>query len=274
MNTSESYSAFLSTVTNAHSKHRIGDLRLFSKEIADAPWAGEGLLHLVSTLTQVNNFTDALDQETYVILFTGHMLDSPSRKSPRFPASKEGVAHKAIRNAVLQEISRIKEIRSNANISFLGITGGACGGDILFHEICESLGIETHMYLLLPRDQFKGYSINFAGEQWSQRFDAIYDRLSPDTHPVLLESAELPLWLRHNEFYKSEMEYDNWMWIRNNLWMLNNALVYGGENVSLVALWNGEGGDRPGGTQDMINDARTHGANIVIIDTKKEFGLP
>jgi hypothetical protein len=50
--------------------------------------------------------------------------------------------------------------------------------------------------------------------------------------------------------------------------MLNNALVYGASRVTLVALWNGEGGDGPGGTQDMIDTARTRGAKVVILDAK------
>ena len=99
-----------------------------------------------------------------------------------------------------------------------------------------------------------------------QRFDQIYNRLAHQERPVLGPDDNLPSWLLERENYS--------IWVRNNLWMLNNALVYGGQNVTLFALWNGEGGDGVGGTQDMVNQASSHGANVVILDTKKLFNLP
>jgi hypothetical protein len=97
-----------------------------------------------------------------------------------------------------------------------------------------------------------------------ERFDALYDRLKPR---VLQTTEELPRWLRTKKDYT--------VWQRNNLWVLHNALALGGrdQNVTLIALWNGRGGDGPGGTEDMVDQARERGAKVVILDTKSLFGV-
>jgi hypothetical protein len=79
------------------------------------------------------------------------------------------------------------------------------------------------------------------------------------------ESDELPIWLR------SKPNYDPWK--RNNLWMLHNAIALGGKNITLIALWNGQGGDDPGGTEDMLKEVEKLKARAMIIDTREEFRL-
>jgi len=44
--------------------------------------------------------------------------------------------------------------------------------------------------------------------------------------------------------------------------------------MTLIALWNGTSGDGPGGTSDMIRQARERGAETRVLDTKILFGLP
>jgi len=51
--------------------------------------------------------------------------------------------------------------------------------------------------------------------------------------------------------------------------MLNSALVCGGQNMTLLALWEGKGGDKPGGTRHMVKEAETRGSKTVIIDFNK-----
>src|SRR5262245_10082326 len=71
-----------------------------------------------------------------------------------------------------------KPIRSQSRgVQILfGMAGGANGGDILFHEICEALGIKTLMYLALPKEQYVGDYVAKAGPEWVERFDALYRR--------------------------------------------------------------------------------------------------
>jgi len=190
-----------------------------------------------------------------VLLFTGHMIDAPGREKPRFPPDKEGVARQAIREKIEAEQRRPGGVA-------LGIAGGASGGDILFHEVCAELGIPTRLFLALPPDQFIAESVAPAEGNWVERFDRLTEKL-----PVreLAKSKELPSWLAEKRDYS--------IWQRNNLWMLHNALAAGGEHVTLIALWNGQKGDGPGGTGDLVERAKERRARVVILDTKKLFGV-
>ncbi len=200
-------------------------------------------------------------EQPYVLLFTGHRIDAPGRTEPRFPADKEAVARAAIGDAVAKEQRRIA---ADAGAELIGIAGGASGGDILFHEVCVELGIETRLYLAIPPAQYIVESIEVPGQpEWIDRFHAVEKR-SRKTR-TLSQEKELPKWLRARSDYS--------IWQRNNLWMLHNALAYGGRNVTLIALWNGKAGDGPGGTKDMVDQARARGAKVIILDTEKLFGL-
>jgi len=193
----------------------------------------------------------------HVILFTGHRIDAPGRKEPRFPVDKEAVARERIKQKLVECLDQIK---ANAPI---GLSGAASGGDILFLEICKELGIPTDLYLALPPDAFCEASVEDAGPQWEKRF---YDLVA--AHPnfrILSENETLPEWLR------AKPNYD--LWKRNNNWMLHNAIAVAGRNITLIALWNGQGGDGPGGTEDMVRQVEKLRARTLIIDTRKEFGL-
>ena len=60
-----------------------------------------------------------------IFLFSGHMIDRLDRKPPRFPPECEPSIAREI-DAKLTELS--------AGSADLGITQGACGGDLLFAE--------------------------------------------------------------------------------------------------------------------------------------------
>ncbi|HVG40254.1 MAG TPA: tetratricopeptide repeat-containing protein [Chitinophagaceae bacterium] len=201
-----------------------------------------------AALTSFSKVDTEVKTKPHYILFTGHMLDKPDREEPRFPASKENNAREAIKQAVLGEKNKYGD-------SLKGIAGGACGGDILFHEVCAESGIKTELYLALPREEFIVSSVAFAGPQWIERFDNIYKRGEPR---ILSEGKELPKWLQKKTDYS--------IWVRNNLWMLNSALVCGGMQMTLIALWNGKGGDGEGGTAHMVEEAKSRGAKIIVID--------
>jgi hypothetical protein len=203
-----------------------------------------------------------------VILFTGHMIDKPDRPEPRFPPDKEEIARRAIHEAL------VRERDETGGIDF-GLAGGASGGDLLFHEICQELGIDTRLYLALPSDPFIQASVAPGGQTWVERFHRLYQRelekagghLKPDLKNlrILADSKDLPHWLQDKPDYS--------IWQRNNLWMLHNALVEGGKRVTVIALWNGEKGDGPGGTADLVAKAKQRGAKIIHLHTKEIFSL-
>jgi len=187
-------------------------------------------------------------EKKHYLLFTGHMIDKPGRSVSRFPAEKETAARLKIKEAVEKEL----KITGN-NVT--GISGGACGADIIFHEVCEELGIQSKLFLAIPREQFINSSIAFAGTSWIERFDKLYQKLPVF---ILANSKLLPGWL------SKKPEYD--IWKRNNLWELHAALSNGGLHMTLLALWDGKGGDDMGGTEHMVNEAILKGAKTIIID--------
>ena len=186
-----------------------------------------------------------------VILFTGHRIDSPNRPTARFPVAKEGQARAMIHDAVTN-------IKAKSDGKLLGISGGASGGDILFHEVCEELNIPSQMYLVLPKNDYIKASVADSGPGWVERFNRLYDKHKAK---VLSDSDHLPRWLRAKKDYS--------IWQRSNLWMLHNALYISQEHLTLMALWNGSSGDGPGGTEDMVKRAVDRGATFIHLDTRK-----
>jgi hypothetical protein len=128
---------------------------------------------------------------TYFLLFTGHMIDKPDRKEPRFPASKEVKVRQAIKDKLIVEKNKMEEGRV-----LCGVAGGACGSDILFHEICAELDIPSQMFLAITMEKFLVESVAFAGIGWIEGFDKLYEKIP---HPVLSDQKELPKWLQKNK---------------------------------------------------------------------------
>ena len=189
-----------------------------------------------------------------VLLFTGHRVDDPNRASPRFPPDKESLAREQILDAVKQEIG--------ADRSAVAIAGGASGGDLLFHEVCEQLGVERRMYLIIPRDAYVTESVSPAGPDWIARFNHQYSTASVREYQ---RQKDLPDWLA------DKPNYD--IWQRSNLWMMHNALALGGDDTTLIALWDGKGGDGPGGTEHMVQSVNHRGARAIVLDTKPLLGV-
>jgi tetratricopeptide (TPR) repeat protein len=188
--------------------------------------------------------------QTRVLLFTGHRVDAPDRKTPRFPATKVQEARAMILDAVKRE-------KEKPNGQLFGISGGASGADILFQEVCEELGIPSQMYLVLPKSDYIKTSVADAGPDWVERFNRLFDKLQPK---ILSDSGELPRWLRAKKDYS--------IWQRSNLWMLHNALSISQDHLTLIALWNGAKGDGPGGAEDTIKRAIDRGASLVHLDAR------
>ncbi|MCJ7465362.1 MAG: hypothetical protein MUO53_01540, partial [Maribacter sp.] len=185
----------------------------------------------------------------YVILFSGHMIDTAERETPRFPKEKEGSVKQEIKTKVLKILNTVfkKDHFSEDELqSVIGVAGGACGGDILFHEVCQELGIPTQVLLALPREKFIAKSVRPGGKSWIARFKAL--EADPNiTFRLFSESNELS-----NGQQSKDSSAD--FWEQNNLWILNTALTMGDRNLTFIALWDGKKGDGPGGTENMIRE--------------------
>ena len=54
--------------------------------------------------------------------------------------------------------------------------------------------------------------------------------------------------------------------------MLGASLRFGADKVDFVSLWNGQGGDGPGGTRDMMEEVRNKGGRTIWLDTRRLWG--
>ena len=190
-----------------------------------------------------------------VVLFTGHMVDSPDRPKDkmRFPPTAKA---EAAARAMIEQAMRT-ELALEGGISF-GIASGACGADILFHEVCFALGIPTRLFLALPQDQFQVASVQRGGPDWVERYHRLCERLPAR---VLQESKTLPRWLTDKPGYD--------IWQRNNRWMMFNAIASGTKNRTLVALYNRDREpDGPGGTAHLVRDAQHWGFKAIELDAR------
>lgn len=193
---------------------------------------------------------------TRVILFTGHMVDAPGTPKERLRFPPTARAESRARALILDAVQ--KELPGHEG-STLGIAGGACGGDILFHEVCQQLGVETELYLALPEDKFQVTSVQRGGAGWVERYRVLTACRTPS---VLQQTEALPRWLT------DKPDYD--LWQRNNLWMMFNALAKDSRHVTLIALYNRERDpDGPGGTAHMIAQSLKWGFKSVELDARE-----
>ena len=135
-----------------------------------------------------------------------------------------------------------------------GIAGAASGGDILFHEVCDELNLPTEVHLAIAPSDYLEASVADGGPDWIARFAAI--------------TASRPVSVLGSPNGDADLS----VWDRSNLAMLDAARERAGDDVTLIALWNGEGGDGPGGTADMVKRVRERGGNAIILDAKKLIG--
>jgi hypothetical protein len=191
-------------------------------------------------------------EPAHVVVFSGHMIDDPKvrgegkEKSPRFPPAKIAAAAARIRSA-LDEVG--------AGAGDLGLCGGASGGDLLFAEACIERGMRVELCLARAENEFLAESVTFADpdRRWERSFMRVKE--NPGTK-VLVMPEEL------GPAPRSVSIHD-----RCNRWILYTALSQGLLKASFITLWDGEPGDGPGGTQNMVERVHTlTGRQPIVID--------
>jgi hypothetical protein len=183
-----------------------------------------------------------------VLLFSGHRVDEPGRAVPRFPADKVDVAAQRIAEALDQ---------LGAGPEDLALTQGACGGDLLFTEACQERGVKVHWLQPFEEAEFIQASVIRGGEAWRQFYLEARARLAA---PIRSAPAELGQHPEGSDPYE-----------RCNLWLLNTALSLGPEKVRFICLWNGGGGDGPGGTAHMVDEVKRRAGQVIWLDTRVIF---
>ncbi len=185
-------------------------------------------------------------QPRLVLLFSGHLVDAPDRPTPRFPLDKVPLAE--------AEIAKVLD-GLGAGPDDLGLTQGASGGDLIFAEACQTRGVKLQLMQPFPEAEFIEHSVAPAAGDWRGRYSAVKAKLDKE-FPIRC----LPLELGES----SRDPYE-----RCNLWLLHTALAYGPEKVCFVCLWNGQGGDGPGGTEHMMAEVKRRTGRVVWVDTRR-----
>ncbi len=173
-----------------------------------------------------------------VLVFTGHMIDTPERITPRFPAEHENRVKQTLQNFVLES----KALWSYAS--------AACGADILFLETMQQFGLESNIVLPYQEEVFIKKSVSrnnpVLAEQvsWEQRFQQVkhYTESQTGVH----------LWNSSIQFFEGCNLYYRYA----NLVIYGLALIKAKQLDSKLlhlAVWNGEKSSDVGGTFDAIS---------------------
>ena len=184
-------------------------------------------------------------QPRRVFLFAGHMIDAPGRQPPRFPAEKESIAAQKIAEA-LDKLGACPED--------LALTQGACGGDLLFTEACQQRRVRIAWLQPFDEPEFIQRSVVCSGEAWRDRYLAAKATLITEIRSVPEQLGTLPKGVDPFE--------------RCNLWLLYTALAYGIDKVWFICVWNGGGGDGPGGTAHMYQEVKRRTGQVLWIDSR------
>jgi hypothetical protein len=181
------------------------------------------------------------------IVFTGHMVDAPDRPVPRFPPRLVGAAAREIEGALAA---------LDAGPGDVAFTQGAAGGDVLFAEACLARRVPLQLLLPLDEDEFVARSLVPVtdGDAWQARFRDVVARLGAAPREAPRELGALAA---------GEDPF-----VRGNLWLLESACAAGAERLCCICLWDGGGGDGPGGTRHLVEAVRDAGGTVVRIDTR------
>ncbi len=192
-------------------------------------------------------------QPRKVILFSGHMVDEPGRKAPRFPNEQQALAAQAIASA-LDELG--------AGPEDLALCQASAGGDLLFLQAAQARGLRCQILLPFAEAEFIRNSIDgradaVGAKSWRERYYSVVQSLGAEKSLRLMPEALGPLPEGVNAYE------------RCNLWLLYTAMAWGLAKLNLVTLWDEGGGDGPGGTAHMVREVRRHTGRVSWIDTRK-----
>lgn len=182
-----------------------------------------------------------------VLLFSGHRVDAPDRAHPRFPRAMVPAAAAAIGQA-LDDLE--------AGRDDYALVQGASGGDLLFAEACKARGVRVQLLQPFAEPEFIEQSVigSIDGEDWRRRYYALRDTLIDPPRAMPDELGPLPPRVNAYE--------------RCNQWLLYSALARGVDKVRFIALWDGGGGDGPGGTAHLYREVQRRTGHVKWIDTR------
>ena len=145
------------------------------------------------------------------------------------------------------------EVAKTGAANLRGIAAGSCGGDILFHEICQELQIPSHLHLPFAAEQFVPQFVQCEDPQWIERFRVLATALPVS---VLQPSPEMPRWLKDRDTYTFVHRWNSWM-----LWVARSAAA----DVTLMAICDENRADTEG-VADFVQKAKQTGVKPIVVN--------
>jgi class 3 adenylate cyclase len=208
---------------------------------------------LSSTSEQAKRICESLDWDfsplkkifrvPEVIIFSGHMVDAPGRRVPRFPGQYV--------EAVAEQI-RLTLDSAGAQI---GISSAACGSDLLFIEAMLARDADIQVVLPWRKEEFKQTSVLVGGDEWARRFDRA------------LEEATSVTYLSQQGAPSGNLGYVYCNDCMNGMALFRSEKL--GSDVRPLAVWDGRRGDGLGGTSSFMDFWSSKGHTVEVIDLEK-----
>ncbi len=218
--------------------YRVGK-SLISKNYSDLASTKRQLKLLSRYMDIEKKIIDGMKIPT-IVAFTGHLIDAPGRKVPRFPESAANEVSGKIQ-AALEELD-----------AGIGYSSAGCGSDILFLEGMQKRRGECNVVLPFDSDDFFEISVDFAGEHWSKRAQEALQR-----SPQIIEATQ------------GRYAGDDTLFSYANRIIMGRAIlrsrILETEPV-LLAVWNGAKAKAIGGAAEFINSWKKTGLPVRIID--------
>lgn len=193
----------------------------------------------------------------HLVVFTGHGID-PTGAQPRFPVTAEPRARTLITERLVELKAQLQE---GERLTVLA--SAAPGSDILLHEACAGLGVDSRLCLPMAAEHVASQVFGDS-DPWRSRFFQVV-RAHEATPLQLSDGPGLPRWLQGRRGADP--------WERGNRWVLQLAQAWGAQRVTLLALWDGQDDGSNGGTAQMVRLARALGKfDIEIIDSRQLLG--
>jgi hypothetical protein len=178
----------------------------------------------------------------HVVVFAGHQFDQPGRQPTRFPVDHQAAASALIKARMQQFVDPEHELVLLGSVS--------PGADLLWHEACAELGLQTTVCLPMPVADH-GRMVFERDDNGRSRFLDIVSPTQKRAVFTLSDQAGLPRWL---------VSTGTDPWVRGNEWVIQMANSWGAERVTLLAFWDGqEAADGNSGTAHVVKLARQEG---------------
>ena len=155
--------------TDAEAQLLLGDLAAASECYAAACALAAGNAGIIATMRrQVRLLARVIPEASAllpllrapdVVAFAGHMIDTESEVSPRFPAE----LIPAVRKSLDRHLATLHQP--------IVFTSAACGADLLFIEAALDRRAELNVVLPFDRGDFVRTSVAVGGSEWVTRFD-------------------------------------------------------------------------------------------------------